>query len=79
MILKNWSHGDSEELEPYKVRGLAEKQSLDQKARKLSDFIAHSDMFTALNGDEQELLREQNDVMWRYSELLGKRIETMLS
>lgn len=56
-------------------RVVVEKKELDIKATALSDFIGHSDIFLSLGAVEQELLREQNDVMWQYSELLCKRIK----
>jgi len=49
-------------------------RSENKKATALSQFIGHSDIFPTLNQAEQERLREQNDVMWQYSEILGARI-----
>jgi hypothetical protein len=34
-----------------------------------------SDNFTMIDPTEQERLREQCEIMWQYSEILGKRIE----
>lgn len=62
------------ELQPHQQRVVAEKEELDKKATALSQFIGHSDIFPTLNQAEQERLREQNDVMWQYSEILGARI-----
>lgn len=61
-------------LEPHQRRVVAEKAELDKKAHALSDFIGNSDIFPTLDAAEQERLKEQNDVMWRYSEILGARI-----
>ena len=62
-------------LQPHRQRVIDEKSELDKKARALSDFIGNSPIFDTLDAAEQERLREQNDVMWRYSEILGARIE----
>jgi hypothetical protein len=61
-------------LKPHQQRVIDEKAALDKKAIDLSGFIGTSDVFPTLDPVEQELLREQNDVMWQYSEILGKRI-----
>ncbi len=61
-------------MQPHQQRVVDEKTELDVKAKALSDFIGNSDIFPTLDADEQERLKEQNDVMWQYSEILGKRI-----
>jgi hypothetical protein len=61
-------------MEPHQERVVAEKAELDKKARALSQFIGNSPVFDTLDLAEQGRLREQNDVMWRYSEILGARI-----
>jgi hypothetical protein len=62
------------ELQPHQQRVIDEKTELDKKATALSHFIGNSDIFPTLDEAEQERLREQNDVMWQYSEILGARI-----
>ena len=62
------------ELQPHQRRVIDEKLALDEKARALSAFIGHSDAFEGLDPAEQERLREQNEIMWQYSEILGSRI-----
>jgi hypothetical protein len=61
-------------LAPHQQRVVDEKIELDKKATALSTFIGASAIFLTLDAAEQERLREQNDVMWRYSEILGARI-----
>lgn len=61
-------------LQPHQQRVVAEKSELDKKATDLSNFIGTSPIFETLDPAEQERLKEQNDVMWRYSEILGARI-----
>lgn len=51
-----------------------EKAELDRKAHALSSFIGLSPAFETLDAAEQERLKERNDVMWQYSEILGSRI-----
>ena len=61
-------------LQPHQQRVVAEKAELDKKAIALRDFIGNNPVFETLDPAEQERLREQNDVMWQYSEILGARI-----
>lgn len=65
----------SANLQPHQQRVVDEKAELDKKAHALSDFIGNSPIFPTLERAEQSRLREQNDVMWLYSEILGRRIE----
>jgi len=58
----------------FRNRVITEKKELDEKALKLSNFIGLSDEFDKLDAKRKELLREQNDIMWQYSEILGLRI-----
>ena len=62
-------------MEEYQVRVVLEKKALDQKAKALSNFIGHNYLFEKLTAYEQELMKEQCETMWEYSEILGKRIE----
>lgn len=64
----------SKELQPHQQRVVDEKSELDKKATALSNFIGTSPIFDTLDPAEQERLKEQNDVMWQYSEILGARI-----
>lgn len=61
-------------LQPHQRRVVSEKEELDKKATDLSNFIGASPVFETLDSAEQERLKEQNDVMWKYSEILGARI-----
>lgn len=63
---------------PHQQRVIDEKNSLDEKARALSRFIGYSPLFEKIDDQEKERMKEQNDVMWQYSEILGKRIEAFL-
>jgi len=62
------------ELQPHQQRVVDEKSELDKKATALSNFIGTSPIFDTIDPAEQERLKEQNYVMWRYSEILGARI-----
>lgn len=59
----------------YQQHVIAEKDAIDKKAKKLSEFIGYSTLFFDIGDDEQERLKEQNDIMWQYSEILGQRID----
>ena len=61
-------------MQPHQQRVVDEKTELDKKATALRNFISISPIFRNLDAAEQERLKEQNDVMWRYSEILGARI-----
>jgi hypothetical protein len=61
-------------LPPHQQRVLDEKQDLDIKASALSQFIGNNPIFNTLDAAEQERFKEQNDLMWQYSEILGARI-----
>lgn len=60
-------------MQPHQERVVKERAELDEKISKLSKFIG-TDTFQALPLSEQTLLREQRDVMNRYSSILGERI-----
>ena len=62
------------ELAPHQQRVVDEHTELKSKAKLLSHFIGFNPIFETLDEKGQELLREQNDVMWLYVEILGKRI-----
>ena len=59
----------------YQQRVIDERSALECKARDLSQFIGYSPIFEELDPIDQELLREQNDIMWSYYEILSKRIQ----
>jgi hypothetical protein len=63
-----------EPIQPHQQRVIDEKVELDKKATALSEFIGNSPIFETINSAEQERLKEQNDIMWQYSEILGARI-----
>lgn len=60
--------------QPHQQRVVDEKTELDTKATALSKFIGESTIFPALDAAEQERLKEQCELMWEYSEILGARI-----
>lgn len=61
-------------VQEFQKRVLNEKVQLDARATILSEHIGSSPVFSKLALEDQELLREQNDIMWKYSEILAKRI-----
>lgn len=62
------------QLKPHQQRVVDEKTELDTKATALSNFIGENPIFATIDAAEQERLREQCEVMWQYSEILGARI-----
>ena len=58
----------------YQQRVIDEKAELDQRATALSAFIGENPIFETVAADEQERMREQCELMWSLSEVLGKRI-----
>lgn len=65
--------------QPHQQRVVDEKTELDTKATALSKFIGESTIFPALDAAEQERLKEQCELMWEYSEVLGARIAAFSS
>lgn len=61
-------------MQPHQQRVVDEKAELDKKAYALSQFIGANEIFLKLDPAEQDRLREQCEVMWQYSEILGARI-----
>lgn len=61
-------------MEPHQQRVVDEKTELDKKASSLSAFIGNSPVFLGIDPAEQERMKEQCEIMWEYSEILGKRI-----
>jgi hypothetical protein len=61
-------------MQAHQLRVVEEKSELDKKAHALSEFIGHSNTFETLDPAEQERLKEQNDIMWQYSDILSARI-----
>lgn len=62
------------QLQPHQQRVVDEKTELDTKATALSKFIGESAIFPTLDAAEQARLKEQCELMWHYSEILGARI-----
>lgn len=61
--------------EPHQQRVIDEKLQNDERAQKLTAFISESPIFPTLPPAEQERMKEQNEIMWQLSEILGKRIQ----
>lgn len=59
----------------HQKRVVNEKQELDEKAKALSDFIGSNPLFLKVDTEEQERMKQQCEIMWQYSEILGKRIQ----
>lgn len=62
-------------FQPHQQRVVDEKAELDDKRAKLSVFITENPLFHKLDRPEQGRLREQQDVMLHYSQILAERIE----
>ena len=60
-------------MQEFQERVIAEKDELDQKRKKLSDFISGS-VFQALPEEEKQRLQRQASIMFDYSTVLGERI-----
>lgn len=66
-------------LQPHQRRVIDEKVELDKKATDLSNFIGTNPAFATIDPAEQERMKLQSDVMWRYSQILGERIAAFTS
>lgn len=60
-------------LLPHQQRVIVERDELGHKVQALSEFI-DSPMFGQTPPIDQEHLKEQKQAMWKYYEVLGKRI-----
>ena len=63
------------EMRPHEQRVVQEKEELDVKLKALRLFIESSPIFGNLSYREQSRLKYQADIMQRYSDVLGERIE----
>ena len=61
-------------MEGYQDRVVVEKDELDERIEKLTNFI-QSVKFQSIPEEEQELLTRQLEVMREYSSILEERIE----
>lgn len=61
-------------LQPHQRRVVKEKDELVKKAMALSQFIGMSGIFATLDPAEQERLKLQRDLMWKYATVLTERI-----
>ena len=61
-------------MQPHEQRVLVEKEQLDERLRNLTRFIDKAPAFNELAPEDKTLLRQQQDLMERYSEVLGERI-----
>lgn len=62
-------------MEAWRERLLEEANSLEEKYRKLSDFIVGDMKFVSLDWADKVLLRAQRDAMNDYLTVLRKRID----
>ena len=58
----------------HQKRVIEEKHELDEKRRKLHDFMEKSEIYKLLPADEQTRLTQQAYVMSLYSDILAARI-----
>lgn len=61
-------------MKPHQERVVIEKKELDEKLRKLHDFLT-GELIQSLPDEDQLLLKQQYKVMKEYSTILSDRIE----
>lgn len=61
-------------LQPHQQRVIQEKTELDERYRKLYDFIHGDNFFRVCDEPERERMIRQLNAMLAYSEVLGERI-----
>ncbi len=66
-------------MKDFQKRVIIERNELYIKAKKLSDFIGSSPDFEGIDSEEQERLKEQCEVMWKYHEILQSRADAFQS
>ena len=62
-------------MDDYKSRLRKELEDLNFKIKKLNNFIEKNDIFKTIDLEEQELLKEQREIMNKYANILRKRIK----
>lgn len=62
-------------MDDYKSRLRKELGDLNFKIEKLNNFIEKNDIFKTIDLEEQELLKEQREIMSKYANILRKRIK----
>ena len=62
-------------MDDYKSRLRKELKDLNFKIEKLNNFIEKNDIFKTIDLEEQELLKEQREIMTKYANILRKRIK----
>ena len=62
-------------MNDYKSRLRKELEDLNFKIEKLNNFIEKNDIFKTIDSEEQELLKEQREIMTIYANILRKRIK----
>ena len=62
-------------MDDYKSRLRKELEDLNFKIKKLNNFIEKNDIFKTIDLEEQELLKEQREIMSKYANILRKRIK----
>ena len=62
-------------MDDYKSRLRKELGDLNFKIEKLNNFIEKNDIFKTIDLEEQELLKEQREIMTKYANILRKRIK----
>lgn len=62
-------------MDDYKSRLRKELEDLNFKIEKLNNFIEKNDIFKTIDLKEQELLKEQREIMNKYANILRKRIK----
>ncbi|QUB95655.1 hypothetical protein J5A73_01895 [Leptotrichia sp. oral taxon 218] len=73
-IKKNKEKG-AIKMNDYKSRLRKELEDLNFKIEKLNNFIEKNDIFKTIDLEEQELLKEQREIMNKYANILRKRIK----
>ena len=62
-------------MNDYKSRLRKELNDLNFKIEKLNNFIEKNEIFKTIDLKEQELLKEQREIMTKYANILRKRIK----
>lgn len=62
-------------MDDYKLRLRKELNDLNFKIEKLNNFIEKNEIFKTIDLKEQELLKEQREIMTKYANILRKRIK----
>lgn len=73
-VFQNHSLREVKDKSELKALAIKERDDLEKRAQDMNNFIGYNPVFNTIDPAEQERMKEQNDIMWMYFEILSNRI-----